>query len=188
MSTLILIRHGKTDLAGRFCGQIDPPLNDAGNRQAAQVAAEVASRGIARICSSPLLRARQTAEHIERLSSLAIESHSGLCEIGFGAWEGLLWPEIEARWPQEAGLWVEEFPYRRAPQGESYAEFCSRVDGCVASIIAAVQWPTAIVTHRGVMLRVLTRFFGCSEQQAREMTAPYCAKVEMEVDPVKGLR
>ncbi len=188
MSALILVRHGETNLAGRFCGQIDPPLNEAGNLQAAQAAREVAQLGIARIHSSSLLRARQTAEKIAQSSGREIELLPELREIGFGAWEGLDWTEIEARWPQESRRWAEEFPHRSAPQGEPYAEFCARVDSCIASIASTVPMPVAVVTHRGVMLRVLTRFFGYSEQQARTITAPYCAEVVLEIDPAKGLR
>lgn len=187
MSALIFVRHGETDLAGCFCGQIDPPLNEAGKRQAAALAGAVAALGMVRICASPLLRARQTAELIGRQTGLAIEWHPGLREIGFGLWEGLHWSQIEARWPREAGLWVEEFPHRDAPQGESYSGFCSRVDTCIRAIAATTERTTAIVTHRGVIVRALTRFFSYSDRQAREATAAYCARVVIEIGAGENL-
>jgi len=185
VSTLLLIRHGETDLAGRFCGQIDPALNRNGRRQVAifaatlatQLAEELAPLQITRIISSPLRRARQTAEAIAQTLQLQVQFDAGLCEIGFGEWEGLHWTEIEARWPQEARRWAEEFPHRPAPGGETFGDFCRRIDTCFASLTANLREPAAIVTHRGVLQHLLTRRFGFDAQQARDVSAPYCAHV-----------
>jgi alpha-ribazole phosphatase/probable phosphoglycerate mutase len=185
MGRLIFIRHGETELAGRFCGQSNPPLNNSGNHQAALVAEEVVSSCACRIYSSDLLRAQQTATCIGQRIGLPIEYHADLREIGFGEWEGLNWEQIEERWPLDAKLWMEEFPLRSAPHGEGYADFTTRIDRCIATLVIAANEPTIVVTHRGVMLYALVRFFGYSEQQARQLTEPFCAKISVEIDSQK---
>lgn len=179
MSQVILLRHGETDLAGSFCGQIDPSLNAAGLRQADQAAAGFASAGVTKIFSSPLLRARQTAARLTEKTGVIAECMPNLCEIAFGDWEGLCWTEIEARWPEESKRWLDEYPFRCAPNGESYGRFCIRVDAALESILSSHCASTVVVAHRGVMLRMLTHRFGYTESWALESTAPYCAKIHL---------
>lgn len=66
MSTLYLLRHGQTEfnLQGRVQGRCDAPLTALGVEQAHGAAAWLVEQGIRfdRICSSPLGRARTTAE------------------------------------------------------------------------------------------------------------------------------
>lgn len=178
MNAIVFIRHGETDLAGRFCGHSDPGLNLAGVSQVCGLAQEIAPLGIERIYSSDLRRASQTATAIAQRIGVDAVCLSALREIHFGLWEGLSWQEIEERFPAQAERWLREFPLHRAPAGESYAEFTARIDAVIAPLLdAAAATTTAIVTHRGVMRYALTRFFGISEQEAWTRTAPYCATV-----------
>jgi broad specificity phosphatase PhoE len=61
MNRIVFIRHGETDMAGRFCGRSDPVLNPAGVSQVNCLAEQAAMLGIERIYSSDLRRASQTA-------------------------------------------------------------------------------------------------------------------------------
>jgi broad specificity phosphatase PhoE len=93
-------------------------------------------------------------------------------------WEGLDWQEIEDRFPQEAGQWLNEFPLRSAPGGEAYSSFTARIDAAITPLLNGTPALTiALVTHRGVMRYALTRFFGFSEEEAWKRTAPYGAVV-----------
>lgn len=184
MSTLIFIRHGETEMAGRFCGHSDPGLNEAGQLQATRVAEEVAHLGIERLYSSDLQRAAQTAAVLSRRIGIPIETRQNLREIFFGLWEGLSWKEIEVRFPQEASAWVEKYPVMRPPEGESYAEFTARVATEIAPFLnnEAQSATTAIVTHRGVISYVLRNFFGYSNIEAWMTTAPYGAVISVTTD------
>ncbi len=178
MSTLIFIRHGETDMAGKFCGHSDPELNAAGELQAVAVGEQVAALGIERIYSSDLLRAAQTAAVLARRIGIEVELRENLREMNFGSWEGLSWQEIEARFPQESVRWLEESPLRSAPEGEAYSIFTARIDAAIEPLVHESQVRTiAVVTHRGVMSHSLTRFFGFSENEAWTRTAPYGAVV-----------
>jgi alpha-ribazole phosphatase/probable phosphoglycerate mutase len=178
MNTLVFIRHGETDMAGRFCGHSDPGLNPAGESQVIRLAEEVAMLGIGRIYSSDLRRASQTAIAIAQHSGVCVDYLPALREISFGLWEGLHWQEIEDRFPKEADRWLREFPLQNAPGGETYTDFTARVEAVIALLPeAAAGKTTAIVTHRGVMRYALTRFFGFAEEEAWEKTASYGSMV-----------
>ena len=178
MSTVVLVRHAETDLAGRFCGHSDPRLNASGKRNAIRVAGEVSRLNIARLYSSDLRRAAQTAGTIAKRSGIAVEFSTGLREIYFGQWEGLSWQEIETRFNDEARRWLREFPLRRAPGGEPYSDFTTRIETTIAALLREAPGDTvAIVTHRGVMRHVLTKLFGFAEAEASSRTAAYGATV-----------
>jgi broad specificity phosphatase PhoE len=184
MSTLIFIRHGETDMAGKFCGQSDPALNAAGELQVTRVAEEVAHLGIERIYSSDLLRASQTAAAIARRIGVEVELRENLREIYFGLWEGLSWQQIETRFPQEADRWMHEFPPPGAPGGEPYAAFTARIDAALEPLLRESLLRTiAVVTHMGVMSYALTRFFSFSREEAWKRTAPYGAVVVASCTP-----
>ena len=178
MSSLIFIRHGETDMDGKFCGHSDPELNAAGELQAARAAEEVANLGIERIYSSDLLRAAQTAAVLGRRIGVEVELRDSLREIYFGLWEGLSWQEIETRFPQEAGRWTQDFPLQCAPGGEAFSTFTARIDAALEPLLREALLRTiAVVSHRGVMSYALTRFFGFSKEEGWNSTAPYGAVV-----------
>ncbi|HYG70238.1 MAG TPA: histidine phosphatase family protein, partial [Anaeromyxobacteraceae bacterium] len=89
---LFLVRHGETDwnVAGRWQGQTDIPLNEAGRAQARELARRMRGEGIATIAASDLLRARETAEIVAAELGLEVRilDHR-LREQSFGAFEGL---------------------------------------------------------------------------------------------------
>ena len=102
---LYLVRHGATDnnrarpprLQGR---RTDPPLSDEGLGQARQTGKFLADSPLDRVYSSPLLRARQTAEAIAEPHGLAVEVVADLIEVDVGVWEGRSWEEIQGTDPE----------------------------------------------------------------------------------------
>jgi broad specificity phosphatase PhoE len=99
-----------------------------------------------------------------------------LREIHFGDWEGLTWAEIEQRDAVYARRWTEAFPALPAPNGETFSAFELRVLQEVENLVRLAESKRiAVVTHGGVMRVVLRTFLGYSEQQAWELTKPYCS-------------
>ena len=105
--TLVLWRHGQTDynLEGRIQGRVDIPLNDVGRDQAASAAPDLVALNPAVIFSSPLERARQTAEVLASAVGLGVHVDNRLAERSFGRWEGLSRAQIEERWPEQFDVW-----------------------------------------------------------------------------------
>lgn len=158
---IILIRHGETawNAERRLQGHLDIPLNEEGMRQAALLAdALAAQRGTAidYIVSSDLQRARQTAQAVAAAHGLPLAVDPALRERGYGGFEGLLYSEIEARFPDEFAAWQARDVEARLPEGknrgESFHEFYDRATGAILALAAAHQGRTlAIVAHGGVL-------------------------------------
>ena len=94
MTDLILWRHGQTDynLQGRIQGRVDIPLNETGREQARRAADGIAALAPTRIVSSPLTRARATAEVLASLTGLGVEIDPGAADIK------KQWPDHYATW------------------------------------------------------------------------------------------
>lgn len=160
---ILLVRHGQTEwnLVGRYQGWGDSPLTPLGIAQAEAVGRHLrrlADAAEAPIVSSPIGRARMTAELIRaqlgRDDPIALDDR--LREVSIGSWEELTRPEIADRAPgifAGDGRWEWYF---RAPGGESYDEFAGRVGAWLAD--AAGQ--RLIVVAHGIVTRVLRGLYG----------------------------
>ncbi|VEG25646.1 histidine phosphatase family protein [Actinomyces howellii] len=107
MTRLVLWRHGQTDYnaQGRIQGRVDIPLNEAGLAQARAAAPAIEGLEPVRIVSSPLARARQTAEVLSEAAGIDVETDEDLIERAFGAFEGMTRAEMKARLPREYRAW-----------------------------------------------------------------------------------
>lgn len=158
--TLYFVRHGETDwnLAQRYQGQRDIPLNATGRVQAAgngrALRAALGARTAALdYVASPLERATETMEIIRGEIGLARDGYrtdARLAEIRYGHWEGQLWNELPQTDP-------EGFAARKADmwnwvprEGESYRLLSERVAGWLGDM----QDDAVVVAHGGIM-RVL---------------------------------
>jgi broad specificity phosphatase PhoE len=173
--TLFFIRHAGTDMAGRFCGHSNPPVNERGLRQIEELVEKIKTESIDAIYASDLSRSLTTADAIGGVFGLSPVKVPELREIGFGDWEGLSWEQIESRDQTYARRWSEAYPNLPAPGGETFDAFQSRVLREVEHLIANTQHRcVAVVTHAGVMRVVLRSLCGLEEQEAWERTKTYC--------------
>jgi len=90
-NTLLFIRHAETEMAGRFCGHSDPPVNGRGHRQIEALLDVLRDESIDAIYTSDLERSLTTAKAIAERFQLSTIAVPGLREIYFGDWEGLSW-------------------------------------------------------------------------------------------------
>jgi probable phosphoglycerate mutase len=156
-SHLFLVRHGETDwnLAGRWQGQTDVPLNEAGRAQARALAARMHAEGIVTVAASDLLRARTTAEIVAAELGLEVRvvDHR-LREQSFGAFEGLTARECAERFPEAWARYLADWR-STPPGGESGAEVLARVVPALKDV-AALGAPALVVMH-GRALRTFVR-------------------------------
>ncbi|HET6560524.1 MAG TPA: histidine phosphatase family protein [Marmoricola sp.] len=98
---LVLLRHGRTEWnhARRAQGHADVPLDSVGEAQARAAAPLVAALRPARVWSSDLLRARQTADLLAEACGLTVETDPRLREFSVGERQGLTWGEAIERFP-----------------------------------------------------------------------------------------
>lgn len=154
VTRIVLIRHGETlwNRAGRIQGHTDIPLSPLGLAQAERLAGALADERFAAVYASDLARARQTAQALADLNGLAVRSDPGLRERGFGRFEGLSWPEIEAAWPDDAERWRRREPGFAVGGGESLRVFSERCLEAVRRIAAGHPGQdVAVVAHGGVL-------------------------------------
>jgi probable phosphoglycerate mutase len=186
VTTLILARHGETDWnrENRFQGHADPPLNELGRRQSAQLAGIIGEEGIERIYTSPLRRASETAEIVAEKLGLAVEPVEALREIDVGSWSGLTRVEVSERFPEHYARWLERAPHG-FEDGETYEELAARVVPAVRAL--AERHPGAtllLVTHGGPSRVVQAHAAGIdyAEARRRETVLANCAVCRFAVE------
>lgn len=154
---VLLARHGETDwnLAGRWQGHTDVPLNATGRAQAAALAERLRGEGIAAVVASDLSRARHTAEIVAAALGVPLAFvDPDLREQRFGRFEGLTPGECEARYPEAWSRYVAN-PQAGAPGGESRAALLERVVRAVQGAAARRRDPVLLVSHGGALRALL---------------------------------
>lgn len=158
-TTTVLLRHGETLLSAekRFSGRGDAVLTEAGVRQARSLAAYVARLGTVQVVvSSPLLRARQTADAVAEALGLPITEDPGLAETDFGEWEGRTFGEVRQAWPDELTAWLDS-PEVAPPGGESFAATAIRVRRARDRIVREHPAATVAVVSHVTPIKTLLR-------------------------------
>ncbi|WP_040776234.1 bifunctional RNase H/acid phosphatase [Nocardia pneumoniae] len=154
---LLLLRHGQTELSleRRYSGRGNPPLTAVGREQAARAAKMLAAKGdIAAVVSSPLGRARETAEAAATALGVSAELHDGLIETDFGAWEGLTFAEAAQRDPDLHARWIGD-PATAAPGGESFDQVRERVDAARRDLIERYPGANVVVVSHVTPIKTL---------------------------------
>lgn len=174
-TTLVLIRHGETawNAERRLQGHIDIALNTEGQRQAEALAAALAGERIDAIVSSDLQRAAQTADAVARRHGLSVARDPGLRERCFGGFEGLLYSEIEQRFPVAFAAWQAREIDAPMPAGarvaETFREFYARTINTITAQAAAHPGQTLVlVAHGGVLECAYRAALGLSLETPRD--------------------
>jgi phosphoserine phosphatase len=126
---LILVRHGESEWnrIGRYQGQLDAPLSELGLRQAEALAERLSSEKLDAIYSSPLQRARRTADAIAGFHrSLEIQEDPALLEIHHGDWQGLFAADVRERYAEALEEWRTHPTRVQMPNGESFSNILKR--------------------------------------------------------------
>jgi 2,3-bisphosphoglycerate-dependent phosphoglycerate mutase len=163
MTEILLIRHGETawNAERRLQGHLDISLNEEGKRQAAALARALARENVDIIISSDLSRAASTARAVADVHGLPLQTDAALRERCFGAFEGLLYDELEDRFPQAYAQWRERDPHARYPDGErraeTFAEFAQRAVAAVSRIAEMHRGKRIIIVSHGGVLDAVYR-------------------------------
>jgi 2,3-bisphosphoglycerate-dependent phosphoglycerate mutase len=169
MTTVLLIRHGRTSantagvLVGRTSGV---ELDEAGNKQVAELAGRLSGVPLRAVVTSPLRRCRQTAQVVLSAQSdgCVMTVEQGLVECAYGEWTGRPLRELS-----KDKLWsaVQHQPSAvRFPGGESMSEMSARAIGAVRSWDARMEaqyGPHAVwaaVSHGDIIKAILADALG----------------------------
>jgi broad specificity phosphatase PhoE len=157
MTHFCLIRHGQTDwnLEGRYQGQSDVPLNEAGRSQAYELARQLKDQTFAALYSSDLKRASETAEIIATAIGISYSLDVRFREINQGEWEGQQVEVIKARY---AGLWnmrTVDPASVRPPGGETVGEVANRAAMAMDDLARLHPRAKVLVVSHGLTLATI---------------------------------
>ena len=140
---ILLVRHGETaaNRARLALGRADPPLTDRGREQAAALAARLADSGATRVLSSPLARARATADAIAAALGVTVEEDARLVELDYGEWDERSFAEFP---PDDLVRWRTDASFA-PPGGESLLAVGARVASLCAELVSGD--PVVAVSH-----------------------------------------
>jgi probable phosphoglycerate mutase len=161
---LYVARHGETDwnVAMRWQGHTDVPLNDTGRAQARELGTRLKRMGIAGAVASDLSRAHETARIVAAELGIAVAYvDRGLRERQYGVFEGLTRAECET---QQAEAWTAWLASRTVPPGaEGHEAFTARLVAAIARAateVPPVDAPALVVTHGGAMRALIATVTG----------------------------
>jgi phosphoserine phosphatase len=171
---IILIRHGETEWnrLHRFQGRSDIALNEKGKMQARALAKALQNKDITAIYTSPLKRAVDTAQHIQKFhSSLPLIKEPGFLEMDLGDFEGMEGKQWAVSYPLFRAQWEKSPASLSMPGGESLVEVQNRAVQALKRISENFYPGSTIVicSHNFVIISLLCFVADISLNQFRAM-------------------
>ena len=183
MQTILLFRHAPVewpDGRSRCLGsRTDAPASAAGLAAAARCAAVLRACEVRAVWSSPMRRCLQTAAVLS--AGLPVYSAPGLEELDCGAWDGLPFSEIKARWPEHYARRGEEAALP-PPGGEDPAHGAARALDTLRAIAAQTEGNFAAVSHAGLNRALLCALQGLPMTEMRALPQPYLCRNVLRFD------
>ncbi|MDA1054464.1 MAG: histidine phosphatase family protein [Planctomycetota bacterium] len=177
---MYLVRHGATAnnlaipplLQGRG---VDLELSDVGRQQATCAAALLAKQRLAAIYSSPLIRARQTAEIIAEPHELAVQLVPAIEEADVGRWEGRSWKEISRTEPESYRQFIADSANHGYLGGENMTQVLARIAPALAVLMQQhLGAEIAVIAHNVVNRVYVASLLGVPISRAREINQDNC--------------
>ncbi len=179
MTTVYLVRHAQSagNLEKIFQGRLNFGLSDMGKEQLPALAARFAGIPIHAVYSSPLERARQTAQAICDACQAPLFVDERLIEIDGGAFQGKRYEEIAAQFPRQYQDWVHHAGVFEAPDGEKMQQVYQRMQTALCDLVKKQEGKTIVLVSHGCAICNLMCFVhgqgveqvclsGCSQNTA----------------------
>jgi broad specificity phosphatase PhoE len=182
---IYLSRHGETSWNGqeRLQGIRDIPLNHTGVEQSRRLARWVRKSGTTRIITSPLRRARHTAEILNEHAARPVLVDDQLREIDHGPWTGMRLRAIERRFPAQFFAWRFSPEKFRLPAAESLETVYARCTCFLSDLVAASHTGDVLVVSHGVIhALLLCAALGASLDRLRDFSPPNAAVSALRVE------
>ncbi|GAA1553881.1 histidine phosphatase family protein [Kribbella lupini] len=166
--SVYLARHSQTEwnTTGRRQGRLDSPLTQLGLRQAHQNAALLRPHPIDAIFTSPLPRARRTAEILATAIGLPVHRLEDLAEVDHGEWSGLTSAEIDTAWPGRRAERDQTKYTFTFPGGESYAAADLRAERALKLVAHAGSRHPLLVSHEMIGRMLAKQLVGLTPAEA----------------------
>lgn len=169
---LILARHGETmwNRENRILGHTEIELTETGRKQAERLALALKDEKVTAIYTSPLRRARETADEIARFHQLEVLPDDALKELDAGELDGLTFDEVMERYGQFLQEWLRDTTSLKMPGGESVAELQERAWNAVERIVGDhPDGVVVLVSHSFAIMSIIARALGMSLANFRRL-------------------
>jgi broad specificity phosphatase PhoE len=152
MAELILARHGETvwNVEKIYRGRTDVNLDEVGIKQAELLGKYLSNWELKAIYSSPLRRALDTANIIDRYQKIGVHIAEGLIDFDYGEWQSLPEQEVKRLYPTLHNEWHNNPHKVRMPGGESLEDLRRRAMEVVNDVLSKYQGSAVLVSHRVV--------------------------------------
>lgn len=180
--SFVLMRHGQTEWnrEGRIMGRLPIPLNAEGVAQCRGAVHLLRCLDVRRVETSPLVRARQTAEIVARELQLAIDSDEGLSEVDFGEWSGRAYAEVLGT--EEYRRYAADPLHCPPPRGESLIAVQRRGLGALRRALERSDGQVVLIVSHGDLIRsVLCHLLACPLGEYRRIGVDNCAATAVAV-------
>ena len=159
---IYLVRHGETawSISGQHTGRTDIALTERGEHAAQELSTHLKDLSLAKIFTSPLQRARQTANLAGFAASA--EADSDLMEWDYGQYEGRRTLDIRADRP---GWRLFE---DGCPGGETLLEVATRAERIIARI-RALETDVLVFAHRDILRILIASWIALPPIEARRL-------------------
>ncbi len=157
MTRIILVRHAEAEGNAKrlFQGHSNAAVSEKGHKQLDLLALRCRNMACTAIYTSPLRRAKETAEAIRKFHAVPLYFEDGLMEINGGVWEGKPWKDLPNLYPESARHWSME-PWNFAPEGgETMHQVYDRIYQTVLEIASRHAGETVFVVSHGCAIRNL---------------------------------
>ncbi|WP_030611783.1 histidine phosphatase family protein [Streptomyces sclerotialus] len=157
MTDFLLVRHGETvwHAENRYAGRTDVALTERGHAQAAELAAWAAGARIDAVVSSPLSRARLTAEPAAHALGLTPRIDERLVEVDFGRGDGLTRTEMREVFPERLDAFLADPVTHHLPGGEDPERAAARAAACLAGLAGELPEGRVLVVAHSTLVRLL---------------------------------
>ena len=168
MTVLYIIRHCESEgnVSEIFQGRTDGDITPKGALQLESLKERCKDIPFDIIYTSPLIRARKTAEAVNYYHDAALIDEPELMEINGGDMEGKKWEDLPLLFPDTYPTWIKDFGSFKAPGGESVREVYERIKRAVIRIVSENNGKTVgIVSHGGAIYTLLAFAYGVSPDE-----------------------
>lgn len=188
-TTLLLIRHGETrmNVQNIFRGRTDISLNENGVRQAGLLAAALAELPVRAVYSSPLSRARETAQPLAERLGLPVIPMDEFHNISLGDWEGRSKEDIRTGYPELWEQWIHSPETMIIPGGETLVQVRARARRGIESLLQRhLGEMAAVITHRSVLKAALATILNLERDYFWKFYLDNCSYSVVEHTPLVG--
>jgi broad specificity phosphatase PhoE len=193
---IVLVRHGETEWnrLHRIQGISDLELNETGRRQAEALAQALKNQRVEAIYTSPLKRARDTADVIACHHQVEVVTLFGLREMDAGEVDGLTYEEMRVQYGDFLDRWLEDCTAVRPPGGCTLHELQEQAWGAIQEIVKGQHQMAAegkesekgvvvVVTHFFPILSIICKALGLDLSQCRRMKLDLGSMCALDFNP-----